>query len=161
MKVLKSIFQLIATNKPVRRFNIECRLMFYFNQKSYFLRKFFQRRLYYIYHCEISHMASIHESVQFVHPIAVVIGSQAVIEANCIIYQCVTIGATLNNDNKMPKIKSGTIIYSGAKIIGDITIGKDCIIGANAVVTKSIPDNMVVVGANKIHSKKANLISEH
>jgi len=49
----------------------------------------------------------------------------------------------------MPKIKSGTIVSTGAKIIG-----KNCIIGANAVVTKSIPDNSVVIGANKIHKRK-------
>lgn len=159
MNPVKAITQLLTTSKPVRKFNIECQLMFYFKNKSYFLRKFFQRRLYYKYHCEISHMASIHESVQFVHPIAVIIGSQAVIEENCIIYQCVTIGSTFNDDNKMPTIKSGAIISSGAKIIGNITIGKNCIIGANAVVTKSVPDNMVVVGANKMHQKKENLIS--
>lgn len=54
----------------------------------------------------------------------------------------------------MPTIKSGTTISSGAKIIGDIIIGNNCIIGANAVVTKSVPNNSVVVGANKIHKRK-------
>jgi len=71
------------------------------------------------------------------------------LKKNCTIYQCVTIGSTFNDNNKMPKIKSGTIVSTGAKIIG-----KNCIIGANAVVTKSIPDNSVVIGANKIHKRK-------
>jgi len=125
-----------------------------FSKTSRILRKIFQRRLYYVYNCEISHSASIDKSVKFVHPIAVVIGSQAVIEDNCLIYQCVTIGSTFNCDNKMPHIKSGTIISAGAKIIGDITIGKNCIVGANAIVTKSVPDNMVITLANKIHPRK-------
>jgi serine O-acetyltransferase len=73
-----------------------------------------------------------------------------VIEEDCIIYQCVTIGTSFDCDNKMPTIKKGTTISTGAKIIGDITIGRNCIIGANAVVTKDIPDNCTVVGANKI-----------
>ena len=76
------------------------------------------------------------------------------LKKNCTIYQCVTIGSTFNDNNKMPKIKSGTIVSTGAKIIADIIIGKNCIIGANAVVTKSIPDNSVVIGANKIHKRK-------
>lgn len=160
MNTIKAIISLITTNKPIKKFNIECQLMLHFSKKYDFLRKFFQRRLYYVYGCEISHTASIHKSVKFVHPIAVVVGSQAVIEENCIIYQCVTIGTTFNCNNKMPTIKSGTIVSAGAKLIGDITIGRNCIIGANAVVTKSVPDNMVVTSANKLHPKKITLNNE-
>ncbi|MFQ9122464.1 MAG: hypothetical protein ACLR5N_09935 [Haemophilus parainfluenzae] len=39
-----------------------------------------------------------------------------------------------------------TIIGCGAKVLGDVTIGKNCIIGANAVVTKNVPDDTTVVG---------------
>ncbi len=145
-----NIFKLFTTNNPVKKFNLEYQLMLHYNNKNNFLRKIFQRRLYYKYHCEISNHAQIDKSVKFVHPIAVVVGSNAKIEENCIIYQCVTIGTSFDCDNKMPYIKSGTTISKGAKIIGDITIGHNCIIGANAVVTKDIPDNSTVVGANKI-----------
>ena len=41
----------------------------------------------------------------------------------------------------------------GAKVIGGVTIGENCIIGANAVVTKSIPDNSIVIGANIIKGR--------
>ena len=41
-----------------------------------------------------------------------------------------------------------TIIGCGAKVLGDVTIGKNCIIGANAVVTKDVPDDTTVVGFN-------------
>jgi len=147
------IFKLLFTNSPVKRFRIELSLMFYYHNKIRFLRKIFQRRLYYIYHCHISNQAYIDESVTFIHPLAIVIGSNAIIEKNCSIYQSVTLGSTLNNQNKMPHIKENTIIYAGAKLIGDITIGKNCIIGANTVVTKNIPDNSIVVGVNKIHPR--------
>ena len=46
-----------------------------------------------------------------------------------------------------PKIGDNVIIYAGAVIVGDVEIGANCIIGANSVVTKSIPDNSIAVGA--------------
>lgn len=45
-------------------------------------------------------------------------------------------------------VGENTIIGCGAKILGDVTIGKDCMIGANSVMTKNIPDNTIVVGFN-------------
>lgn len=139
----------LLTNDPKKSFELEIGFMCNFNTKSRFLRKLFQRRLYYKYHCEISHSAIIDPSVQFIHPIGIVIGSQAIIEKNCHIYQQVTIGSNFNN-NAMPHIHEGCKIGTGAKLIGGITIGKNCIIGANSVVTKSIPDNSIVVGVNTI-----------
>ncbi len=153
MKNILKILKLFSTNNPIKKFNLEYQLMLHYSNKNRFLRKYFQRRIYYKYNCEISHTAQIDFSVKFVHPIAVVVGSNAIIEKNCIIYQCVTVGTSFNCNNKMPHIKSGTTISTGAKIIGDITIGENCIIGANAVITKSIPANSVVVGANKILQK--------
>ena len=48
--------------------------------------------------------------------------------------------------SNIPIIEENCIIYSGAVVIGDITIGKGTIIGANAVVTKDTPPNSVVGG---------------
>jgi serine O-acetyltransferase len=106
--------------------------------------------MYYKYHCEISQLAIIDSSVQFIHPLGIVIGSQAIIEKNCHIYQQVTIGSNFNSNNTMPHIHEGCKIGAGAKLIGGITIGKNCIIGANSVITKSIPDDSIVVGTNTI-----------
>lgn len=61
----------------------------------------------------------------------------------CCINQQVTIGTGRGG---APTIGNRVRIYSGAKIIGDITIGDDVIIGANCVVNKSIPSHSVVVG---------------
>ena len=46
----------------------------------------------------------------------------------------------------MPVIGNNVEIHSGAKIVGPVRIGNNVIIGANAVVTKDIPDNCVVAG---------------
>jgi len=148
------IIKLIFTKNPIKSFQMEMQLMLHYSDRSRLLRKYFQRRLYYIYSCDISHSTKIHESVGFPHPIGVVIGSQAVVESGCKIYQQVTLGSDFLSDNKMPHIKENTTIGTGAKLIGDITIGKNCIIGANAIVTKSVPDNCVVVGANIIKEKR-------
>lgn len=149
----KKFLELLLTNKPMKKFIIEVELMLYYKNKNRLIRKYFERRIFYKYNCEISSSANIHNSVKFIHPIAIVIGSNAVIEKNCVVYQSVTIGSTINNDNKMPHIKEGTIVYAGAKLIGNITIGKNCIIGANTIVTKPVPDNSIVIGVNKIKKK--------
>lgn len=49
-------------------------------------------------------------------------------------------------EQKVPKIGKRVYISTGAKILGGITIGNNCIIGANAVVTKDIPDFSVIAG---------------
>lgn len=62
---------------------------------------------------------------------------------NCVINQNVTIG---HASSKAPLIGNNCRIHAGAIVIGEITIGDDSIIGAGAVVTKSVPPNCTVVG---------------
>ena len=45
-----------------------------------------------------------------------------------------------------PVIGDNVVAYAGAKIIGNVHVGNNVVIGANAVVTKDVPDNAVVVG---------------
>lgn len=97
--------------------------------------------------------------VIFRHPTGIVIGGGAVLADGVIIHQNVTFGA-LRFDEKEKRgipcnqvVGKNTIIGCGAKILGDVTIGKNCMIGANSVVTKNIPDNTTVVGFNKFISK--------
>lgn len=62
---------------------------------------------------------------------------------NCHIYQQVTIGY---NGTKSPTIGDNVRICCGAKVIGGVHVGNNVVIGANAVVCKDVPDNVVVVG---------------
>jgi serine O-acetyltransferase len=81
------------------------------------------------------------------HGMGVVIGETAEIADSVIIYQGVTLGAvSLEKGKRHPTIESHTIIGAGAKVLGPITIGSRCRIGANAVVLKATPSNSVVVG---------------
>lgn len=67
---------------------------------------------------------------------------------NCNLAHEVTLGLGGRGDKKgLPTLGNRVYVGSGAKIIGKITIGDDVAIGANAVVTKSIPDCAVVVGS--------------
>lgn len=118
-----------------------------------FVRKHFQRQIFYIYNCEVSHTAKIATSVEFGHSTGIVIGSNVVIEDGCKIYQQVTLGSSLVGHNEMPTVKSNSIVSSGAKVVGGITIGDNCIIGTNSVVTKDVPPSTIFVGAN-IHKKR-------
>ncbi len=77
----------------------------------------------------------------------IVINGQTVIGENCNISQGVTIGQSSRGKNKgYPTIGDNCYIGPGAKIIGNITIGNNVAIGANAVVTNDVENNAVVVG---------------
>ncbi len=83
------------------------------------------------------------------HGVGVVIGETAVIGNDVLVYHGVTLGGkTLDPVKRHPTIGDRVIIGAGAKLIGAITIGDDCAVGANAVVTKDMPKGTVAVGVN-------------
>ncbi|MBN1297586.1 serine acetyltransferase [bacterium] len=94
------------------------------------------------------------------HGTGIVIGETCQIGSNVIIYQGVTLGAKsfpLDEDGKPvkgidrhPIVEDNVIIYSGATILGRITIGAGSVIGGNVWLTKSIPPN------SKITQKQAS-----
>ena len=142
------------------------RLMQRFNQNierykdSKFLRKInsllvflLHKRIFRKFACDITPSCKL-GNVVFRHPTGIVIGGGAVLADGVIIHQNVTFGA-LRFDEKEKRgipcqqiVGQDTIIGCGAKVLGDVTIGKNCIIGANAVVTKDVPDDTTVVGCN-------------
>lgn len=91
---------------------------------------------------------------------SIFISNGAKIGKNCIIFQQVTIGSNNLQDSKgkgAPCIGDNVLIGAGAKIIGNVKVGNNCRIGANAVVAKDIPDNTVVVPLVKIITKEDRL----
>ena len=79
-----------------------------------------------------------------------VIGETAVIGDNVTIYQCVTLGGTNPADGvagkRHPTIQDNVIIGSGAQVLGPVTVAVGARIGANAVVTRDVPEGAVMVG---------------
>lgn len=92
--------------------------------------------------------------------LGVVIHERAVIGNGVNIGTGVTIGGTTKKYG-VPVIGDSSIISSGAKIIGPVTIGKGCVIGANAVVLQSIPDNSVAVGVPAVIIKQNIRIADY
>lgn len=81
------------------------------------------------------------------HGMGVVIGETAIIGDDVLLYHQVTLGGTsLERVKRHPTLGNGVLVGMGAKILGPITIGDYCQIGANAVVNKDIPPNCTVVG---------------
>ena len=81
------------------------------------------------------------------HGMGVVIGETAIIGDDVLLYHQVTLGGTsLERTKRHPTLGNGVLVGMGAKILGPITIGDYCKIGANAVVNKDIPANCTVVG---------------
>lgn len=78
------------------------------------------------------------------HPNGIVIHPDVVIGPNCLIFQQVTIGATLTA--RVPVIGGHVDIGAGAKVLGSLKLGNHVRVGANAVVTKSVPEGKTVVG---------------
>lgn len=96
---------------------------------------------------DIHPAATIGRRVFIDHGIGVVIGETAILEDNVLIYQGVTLGGvSLNKGKRHPTIKANSVIGSGAKILGNITIGKNSKIGANSVVICDVPKNSTAVG---------------
>lgn len=81
------------------------------------------------------------------HGMGVVIGETAIVGDDVMIYHGVTLGGTsLESVKRHPTIGNRVVIGAGAKILGNITIGDDCAIGANAVVVKDAPAHSRLVG---------------
>ena len=84
------------------------------------------------------------------HGAGVVIGETAVIGKNVMLHHGVTLGgpgwwATAKNKKRHPTIEDNVVLGVGATILGDVTIGRDSKIGANALVVKDVPPDSVVV----------------
>ena len=80
----------------------------------------------------------------------VVIGETAHIGDDVTIYQCVTLGGTSPDNGvagkRHPTLADGVIVGSGAQVLGPILVGARARVGANAVVTRDVPDGAVMVG---------------
>jgi serine O-acetyltransferase len=81
------------------------------------------------------------------HGLGVVIGETAIVGDDVTLYQGVTLGGTGKEQGKRhPTIEDGVVAGSGAKILGNITVGKNCRIGAGSVVLRNVPEDSTVVG---------------
>lgn len=96
-----------------------------------------------IYASDIDYRSEIGPAFSMYHVFATAWGAEVSIGSNVTILHSVTLG---RKGGKFPTILNNVYIGPGACILGDITIGNNVVIGANAVVAKDVPDNAVVLG---------------
>jgi len=103
---------------------------------------------------EIHPGAKIGKNLFIDHGMGVVIGETSDIGDNVTIYHMATLGGiapSINSNNQRnikrhPTIKDDVVIGSGAQVLGPVTVGRCAKIGANAVITKDVPEKAVMVG---------------
>lgn len=100
------------------------------------------------------------------HGMGVVIGETCEIGDNVTVFQGVTLGGTGKEKGKRhPTIKDNALISTGAKVLGDITIGESAKVGGGSVVLKDVPDHATVVGIPgrvvRQHGKKIRTDLDH
>jgi len=112
---------------------------------------------------EIHPKAKIGKKLFIDHGMGVVIGETSEIKDNVTIYHMATLGGiapSIDSDNQRdvkrhPTLENNVVVGSGAQVLGPVIIGKNAKIGANAVVTKDVPENAVMIGipAKNINTK--------
>ena len=103
---------------------------------------------------EIHPKAKIGKNLFIDHGMGVVIGETSEIGDDVTIYHMVTLGGispSINSNDQRgskrhPTLMDNVVVGSGAQILGPVVVGKNAKIGANAVVTKDVPENAVMVG---------------
>ena len=120
---------------------------FYIGHKLFFLARLVSQIARFLTGIEIHPGAKIGRRLFIDHGMGIVIGETASIGNDCTIYHGVTLGGTGKDKYKRhPDLGDNVMVGCGAKILGPIKIGNNVKIGANAVVTKNVEDNVTVVG---------------
>ena len=115
---------------------------------------------------EIHPGAQIGKGLFIDHGMGVVVGETSIIGDNVTLFQGVTLGGTGKESGKRhPTVENNVVIGAGAKVLGNIIIGSNSYIGANAVILRDVPANSTVVGVpghiTKQDGKKIDITMDH
>jgi len=166
-KYIRNEIETIRKNDPSIKSNLEVFLHpsfkvlisykiahYLYLKKHYFLAKYVSEISKRKTGIEIHPGASIGKNLFIDHGFGVVIGETSVIGNNCIIFHEVTLGGRNSKKGKRhPTIEDNVLIGCGAKILGNITVGENSKIGANAVVINDVPKNKTVTGKKAVIKK--------
>ena len=116
--------------------------------KFKFIARFISQITRFFTGIEIHPGAQIGKGLFIDHGMGVVIGETAIVGDNVTMYHGTTLGGTtLDPIKRHPTIGNNVIIGAGAKILGNVTVGDNSKIGANAVLKKSVPPGTLVYEA--------------
>jgi serine O-acetyltransferase len=92
------------------------------------------------------------------HPVGIVVGRGTVIGAEVTLFQGVTFGVRSWHPDairKFPRVGDKCYFFAGAAVLGNVTVGNECIVGAHAVLTADLPDGGLAMGVPaKIYPNK-------
>ena len=122
--------------------------------KFYLVARMISQFARFITGIEIHPAAKIGKNLFIDHGMGVVIGETSEIGDNVTIYHNATLGGispSINSNEQRhvkrhPTLKDNVVVGSGAQVLGPIEVGKNAKIGSNAVVTKDVPENAVMIG---------------
>ena len=118
-----------------------------FEQGQRDLAYFFQMRISEIYGVDIHPGATLGMGIMIDHAHSIVIGETAVVGDNVSMLHSVTLGGTgKEEEERHPKIEDGVLIGAGAKVLGNITVGRCSRVAAGSVVLTDIPACKTVAG---------------
>ena len=150
----KSKLSLILTYPGVKAVFFHKIANFFQLAKFYLVARIISQLSRFLTGIEIHPGAKIGRNLFIDHGMGVVIGETSEIGNNVTIYHMATLGGiapSINSNNQRqvkrhPTLGDCVVVGSGAQILGPVMIGANAKIGANAVVTKNVPENAVMVG---------------
>jgi serine O-acetyltransferase len=111
------------------------------------------------YAIDIDYKATIEGGIIIIHGVGIVIGQGVIVASKNIIYHGVTLGRKrqileMTADDGFPHIQSNCVLGAGAKLIGNVNVGANSIIGPNVVLMQNVPFNSIVRCSDPIISQK-------
>ena len=165
---------------PAAKYNLEILLLypgvhaiivyrianFLWKKKVPFLPRLLSQTARFLTGIEIHPGVKIGKGLFIDHGMGVVIGETTIIGNNVVLFQGVTLGGTGKETGKRhPTLENNIVVGAGAKVLGNIKIGSNSYIGANAVVIKDVPENSTIVGVpgriTKQDGKKIDTKMDH
>lgn len=117
------------------------------NHGFLFLGRWFSQIARFLTGIEIHPGAKIGRRLFIDHGLGVVIGETAIVGNDVTMYQGVTLGGTGKEHGKRhPTIEDDVVIGGGAKVLGNIIVGRNSRVGAGSVVLRNVPEHSTVVG---------------
>ena len=108
---------------------------------------YLQSRSSAVFQCDIHPAAKVGRGIFLDHATGLVVGETATIGDDVSMLHSVTLGGTgKDHGDRHPKIANGVLIGAGAKIIGNIEVGRCSRVAAGSVVLHPVPNNVTVAG---------------
>ena len=150
----KSKLSLILTYPGVKAIFFHKIANFFYLAKFDLVARFISQLSRFLTGIEIHPGAKIGKNLFIDHGMGVVIGETSEIGNNVTIYHMATLGGiapSINSNDQRnvkrhPTIEDDVVIGSGAQVLGPVVVGRCAKVGANAVITKNVPEKAVMVG---------------